>query len=189
MFAIIGLMLAQWFGLAAPFYAIYVQKEVGGSAVWIGVYIGVMMASNILSNLLSGWLSRRSGNRKVLVLGTSAGVTVSILMLALTLLAKPLGLSPQVASICLLPVFVLQGLRVNAVGISSPSLMLDLVPDAERSLMLGFTQTMMGLIILLTMLVGLVVDLAGYQVLMLISAAAYLTSLMLALNLKERHNA
>jgi MFS family permease len=63
---------------ATPFFAVYVQGELGGSKDWLGVYLGVIMLTNLLANLLFGWLSRRAGNQRVLVVALSAGGIMSL---------------------------------------------------------------------------------------------------------------
>ncbi len=171
---------------AAPFYAIYVNTEMGGSAEYIGYYLAVLMFSNLISNLVFGWLSRKIGNQKILVIATLAGSLVSILVLVLVLFGKNLGLSPTQASLWLFPVFLLQGVRVTAVGVSSPGLMLNIIPPRERSLMIGFTQTFAGVIVLLTMLTGLLADLFGYPTIMVISTLAYFFAFFLALRIREQ---
>ncbi len=173
-------------GSASPFYAIYVQRELGGDPAWIGVYLGVSMAANLLSNLTFGWLSRKVGNQRVLVIGALAGTAMAVLMVTVIALAPLLQISAEAASIVLVPVFFLLGVRGTAVGVSTPSLMMNIIPPGERSLMIGFTQTTMGLVLLVNMLSGLVVDGLGYLALMSVSAAAYLAALIIASRLREK---
>ncbi len=170
---------------AAPFYAVYVSQELGGSIEFIGYYLAVLMVANLLSNLTFGWLSRRIGNQKILVIGTLAGVLVSLLVLFLVIMGKPLRFSPALASAWLFPVFFLQGVRVTAVGVSSPGMMLNIIPPAERSLMIGFTQTFAGVIVLATMSTGLIADIFGYPSIMVISFLAYIAAFFLALRVRE----
>ena len=106
-------------------------------------------------------------------------------MTGMVLLAKPLHISGLTAAWLLTPVFAMVGIRVAAVGVASPSLMLNIVPPEERSLMIGFTQTVGGMVVLLTMTSGLIVGAVGYPALMIISLAAYIGAVLLALQIRE----
>jgi len=143
------------------------------------------MVANLLANLLFGWLSRRVGNQKVLTIGAAAGVLGGAIMVGVVLLAKPLAIAGLTAAWLLTPVFAMVGIRVAAVGVASPSLMLNIVPVEERSLMIGFTQTVGGLVVLLTMTSGLIVGAVGYPTLMVISLAAYIGAMFLATQIRE----
>lgn len=171
---------------AAPFYAVYAAREFGSKVEFVAYYLAVLMVANLLSNLVFGWLSRRIGNQKILVIGTLAGFLVSLMVLFLVVLGKPLHFSPGLASAWLFPVFFLQGVRVTAAGVSSPGMMLNIIPPAERSLMIGFTQTFAGLVVMLTMTTGIIADWLGYPAIMVISSLAYLTAFLLARRIREQ---
>jgi len=170
---------------AVPFYMVFVNRELDAPLAWVGIYLAVQMVANLLANLLFGWLSRRVGNQKVLTVGAAAGVVAAAIMTGMVLLAKPLHISGLTAAWLLTPVFAMVGIRVAAVGVASPSLMLNIVPPEERSLMIGFTQTVGGMVVLLTMTSGLIVGAVGYPALMIISLAAYIGAVLLALQIRE----
>ncbi|HZU87475.1 MAG TPA: MFS transporter [Anaerolineaceae bacterium] len=172
---------------ATPFFAVYVQGTLGGSRDWVGVYLGVMMVTNLLANLLFGWLSRRAGNQRVLLVALSAGGLMSLAVLTLALLAGPLGLSPLAASIWLAPVFFLSALRNTGVAVSSSSLVMNIAPDEKRSLLIGFNQTFLGVVMLMNGLSGLVVGWLGLPVLVGFTLLAHLGALFLILGVHERH--
>ena len=160
-------------GSANPFFAVYVQQKLGGSPAMIGVYLAVLTATNLLANAYFGWRSRRSGNNRVMTGGVGAGMAMSGLMLALVLLAGPLRISPEAASIWLIPVFIFSGIRGSALGVATNSLMLDIAPAEERSLYVGFTNTVLGGVLLLTGLIGSVVELFGFPAVFALTFAAH----------------
>lgn len=164
------LMLA---GSATPFFAVYVQQRLGGSPAMIGVYLGVWTATNLLANATFGRIARRDGVQRVMLFATSAGLLLSALVLVLTLIAGPLQLPPRIAEIWLIPVFVLVGIRGSGMGVSTNSLLLEIAPETERSVYVGFTQTLMGVVLLLTGASGVVVELFGFQVLVVITLIAH----------------
>jgi len=77
--------------------------------------------------------------RRTLFVATLAGVVMLVAVLALKLLARPLGLSGWAASLWLVPVFALSGIRESGLGVAAQSLLLDLAPRSERILDIGLT--------------------------------------------------
>lgn len=163
--------------MATPFFAVFVQQELGGDPAWIAVYLGIGQVTNLVSNFFLGRLSRRIDNQRVLMVSAVAGTLMSLGMLVLVLVARPLGISPLGASICLVPVFVLYGIRTTGFYIASNSLLLNIAPPADRTLMIGFNQTVIGALMLATGISGVLVGVFGYAVLIAITLAAHLVSL------------
>lgn len=172
---------------ATPFFAVYVQEHLGGSKDWVGVYLGVTMGTNLLANLLFGWLSRRMGNQRVLVVALSAGGLMSLAVLVLVCLAGPLGISPLGASLWLAPVFLFSAMRNTGVSISSTSLVMNIAPDAKRSLLIGFNQTFLGVVMLLNGASGLVVGWLGLPFLVGFTLVCHIGALLLTLGVREKH--
>lgn len=167
-------------GAATPFFALFVQQQLGGPKEMVAVYLGVTTFFNLLSNILFGRISFRHGNRRVMFLAAVAGIAMSGLVLALALLAGPLGLSPLAASYWLVPVFALAGVRGTAIGVSGNSLLLELAPVEDRSLYVGFTQSFMGIILLATSLSGVIVALLGFTTVVLVTLLAHALALVMA---------
>jgi hypothetical protein len=180
------LMLA---GAATPFFAVYVQQQLGGSPAMIGVYLAILTSSNLLSNVVFGHMSRRRGNQIVMFAAVLAGGLMSILVLLLTLLARPLALSANAATIWLIPVFMLVGIRGSGLGVATNSLLLEIAPEEERSLYLGFTNSLLGVVLLLTGLSGVVIALFGLQALVLITLAAHAIAMALSLLIRKPERA
>ncbi len=164
-------------GSAAPFFAIYVQQELGGSQAMIGIYLAALTATNLLSNIYFGQLSRRVGNNRVMIMGVAAGLGMSGLALLLAIAGKPMHLSPAFASFWLIPVFVLSGVRGSAMGVATNSLLMEIAPGTKRSLYLGFTNTVMGTVLLLTGVSGVIVKMFGFPTLVAITLFAHFLAL------------
>jgi hypothetical protein len=184
---LLGLMAVA--GMATPFFAIYVQQSLGGDTAMVGVYLGVTIASNLAANVLFGRISRQMGNRRVMILSVASGLSMSVLVLLLALLAEPLHISAQAASLWLIPVFVLSGIRGTGYGIAANCVMLDISPARERSLYVGFINTLSGFVIVATGLSGVVKDLLGIKILIILTLLAHLFSLMLAFKIKIKRSA
>jgi MFS family permease len=172
-------------GCASPFFAVYVQQRLGGPLEMVGVYLAVVTASGLVSNMVFGRLSARVGNRRIVVFTAALGLVMSVLVVALAGLAKPLGLSGMAAAECLLPVFALMGAREAGLGVAAQSLLLEIAPPAERSVYLGFTNSVLGVVLLSTGLSGVVVERFGFMALIWLTLAAYGVGLLAALAMKE----
>lgn len=168
---------------ATPFFAVYVIQRLGVSQGMIGVYLAATITANLLGNLLFAWISLNFGNHKVMVIASIAGVCMSALVIVLVILAPRLPNAATIASIWLIPVFALSGLRTTGIGVSGNSLLLDLSPVTERSIYIGFTNTILGIVLLLSALGGLVYAAWGFIVLLIISLVAHLLALNFGLRL------
>lgn len=164
---------------ATPFFAVFVQRELHGTQEWVGIYLAVLMASNLIANLVFGRLSRRVNNQMVMRMAAGAGVLMSLLVVLLAMLGKPLGISPQGASIILLPVFFLSGIRGTGFGVSSPSLMMNIAPESDRTLVIGFTQTLLGAVLLLTSVGGIIYGVFGFLTLTVITLGSHVAAWIL----------
>ncbi|HVN56164.1 MAG TPA: MFS transporter [Anaerolineaceae bacterium] len=164
-------------GCATPFFAVYVQRQLGGPKEMVGVYLAVTVTTNLAANLLFGRVSLKNGNQRVMALAILAGLGMSGLVLALFLAAGPLRLSGLTASYLLIPVFILYGLRGTGIGVASNSLLLEIAPASSRSLYLGFYNTFIGLVILATGTSGVALSLLGFEGLVAVTIAAHLLAL------------
>jgi MFS family permease len=164
---------------------VYVQQQLGGPPEMVGVYLAVVTASGLVANMVLGRFSMRLGNRWVLVMSAALGLVMSAAVLTLAGLAKPLGVPGLAAALCLLPVYVLMAARDAGIGVASHSLLLDIAPAADRSLYLGFTNSILGVVLLSTGLSGLIVEHWGLVVLVGLTLAAYGLALWSALNMKD----
>jgi MFS family permease len=176
-------------GAATPFFAVYVQQKLGGPKEMVALYLGVTTFSNLVANILFGRISFRHGNRRVMFLAAAAGIGMSALVLALALLAGPLRLSPTAASWWLVPVFALAGIRGTAIGVSGNSLLLEIAPAKDRSLYVGFTQSLLGIVLLLTSLSGVVVALLGFSMVVLVTLLAHMAAFYVAWKISRSHPA
>lgn len=172
-------------GAAVPFFAVYVQQQLGGSQGMVGVYLAVFTVSNLVANTLLGRWAIRLGNRRILQLGAWAALSMTGLVLALALTARPLQLTGTLASFWLVPVFALSGLRESGIGVSAQSLLLDIAPVAERSLYLGFTNSFLGVVLLATGASGLIVAQFGFPALLGVALLANVTALVSAQRLSR----
>jgi Na+/melibiose symporter-like transporter len=170
---------------ASPFFAVFVQRQLGAPPEMVGVYLAVVAGVGLVSNMLYGRFSVRLGHRRILVLASGLGLVMSALVLAFALLAGPAGLRGMTAALCLLPIYAFLSAREAGIGVAGYSLLMEISPPAERSVYLGFSNSILGIILLSTSLSGLVVEYWGFTALVGLTLAAYLIALAAALTMRD----
>jgi len=172
-------------GIALPFYGIYAKNVLGAPEGMVGVYVATRVGSQLLLNLPWGRLSDRRGNRlamRLLSLGNGLTALMALALVGTVALLHPRGAwLPYLA----LPLFILDGAVRPAQVLTGSNFLLELVPEAERPLYLGLSNTLMGVAVLVSGLGGLVVDLAGFTGLFALSLALCLIGYGLATGLPE----
>jgi len=150
-------------GIALPFYAVYARQVLGAPASIVGLYVAARVGAQLLFNLPWGRLSDRRGNRLALqLLALGNGLTL-FSALALVSLVGLLQWQGSWLPFLVLPLFFMDGAIRPAQALVGSNFLLELVPDAERPLYLGLSNTLMGVVVLLSGLGGLVVDGFGFM--------------------------
>lgn len=184
MIARMALGLAE---IALPFYAVYAKNHLGAPDGMVGVYVATRVGAQLLFNLPWGKISDRHGNRLVMrLLGLGYGLTallalVLVILMNLSLLQVQSFWLPYLA----LPLFFLNGAVWPARILTGSNFLLELAPEAERPLYLGLSNTLMGVVALISGLGGLVVDLLGFAGLFIVTLGLYLIGYLLATGLPE----
>ncbi len=172
-------------GAASPFLAVFAQGQLSAPPEMVGIYLAVVSGVGLLANILYGRYSVRLGNRRMMVIATALGLVMSALVLGFVLLAGPLGIRGMSAALCLLPAYALLSAREAGIGVAGYSLLMDIAPAAERSVYMGFTNSVLGIILFSTALSGVVVEQWGFLALVGVTLAAYMVAMWAALTLRE----
>ena len=171
--------------IALPFYGIYAKNVLGAPEGMVGIYVVARVGALLLSNLLWGRLSDRRGNRLVMrlvSLGSGLAALSALALVGVMGLLRPQGAwLPYLA----LPLFFLDGAMLPAQILSGSNFLLELVPGAERPLYLGLSNTLMGVVVLISGLGGLVVDFFGFAGLFAVSLGLCLAGYVFASGLPE----
>jgi MFS family permease len=171
--------------IALPFYGIYAKNVLGAAEGMVGVYLATRVLAQLLLNLPWGWLSNRKGNRIVMrLMSIGTGLTA---LLGITLVALVGALQPQGAWLpyLALPLFFLNGAVLPAKVLSGSNFLLELVSESERPLYLGLSNTLTGVVVLISGLGGLVVDLFRFTGLFILVLGLCLVAYVLATRLPE----
>ncbi len=150
--------------IATPFYAIYSVRVLGVPVDIVGLYIGFTTIAIVLANPMLSRVSDSRGHRIVLICAASGMLSMPLIALAFSFLPPgpalglPFGL-----------LFVIMGIARSAGNISLPSYLLEIAPAGERSLYIGFTNTILGVATFIPTIGGILVDLAGFQVIFVLT--------------------
>lgn len=166
--------------LATPFYAIYATQQLGAPDSIIGLYIGLTTASALVSTPLLSYLSDHHKLNWVLLL--AAGATPIMPLFALTFGAFGRG-DANVWAFSL--IFVVYGIARTAANIAFPTFLLNLAPPAQRTLYIGFTNTLLGIATFIPIIGGTILELFGYTPLFAITFFMASTGFVLALGLRK----
>ncbi len=166
--------------LATPFYAIYATRALGAPDAIVGLYIGLTTLSALLATPVLSYLSDKHKLDWVLLL--AAGATPVIPLLALGFGALGNGNSIAFAFSI---IFVVYGIARTAANIAFPTYLLNLAPPAERTLYIGFTNTLLGIATFIPIIGGTLLDLFGFPPLFVITFIMSGIGFWLALGLRK----
>lgn len=153
--------------LADSFYIVYATEVLGVPAAMAGIYLSSLVFSKIVSNLLWDRLSHRRESQVTLQLSAATALAVPVTALLISALAAPAAFEALSGS--MLPgyafvlVFLLMGLRDSGKHIGKRSVLLDIVPAPERPIYWGLLNTILGVVSLLPVLAGKMIDWLGFQ--------------------------
>lgn len=181
--------------IALPFYGIYAKNALGAPDGMVGIYVATRAGAQLLSNLGWGRLSDGWGNRLVMQLGSlGSGATalLALMLVGLVALVPSTSRAPGMGvwlPYLSIPLFLLDGAMRPARVLTGSNFLLELVPEGERSLYLGLSNTLTGVATLASGLGGLVVDALGFAGLFAVSLGLCLAGYVLASGLPEPREA
>ena len=167
-------------GMALPFYAIYALQELGFPLARVGVFVTVQTLGITLAGLAMGVLADRRGSHRVVQAIGLASLAAPLLALALS----GLGAGQAALQEWLFPlVFGLTGLADGAVSLGYFNYILDIAPPAKRPAYMGLANTLSGLLLIMPLIGGWVVQTASYRTAFALSAALVVPGVALAFTL------
>jgi hypothetical protein len=153
--------------LVDPFYPVFALEVLGAPASMVGFYLSAMMLARILANLLWQRIERARG--PYFLVSASSFLTVLTPLLAVALPWLMRLASFTVKSHGLLPaylftgVFLLAGGSQSGRGIGLSTVLLDIAPAEERVSHIGLINTVLGLVSLLPIVSGAIIDRLGFE--------------------------
>jgi hypothetical protein len=151
-----------------PFITVYAKDQFKVPLSALALYPSAIAGFKLLGTMGAGWASVRFGNRQLIRIGAGLGV----LTLGMVLLAGPLQLEPGAASVYFGLVFGLAALRDSTQSVALVALNINVAPEDIRPLYLGFSNTIMGIALLLTStLSGVLVETIDFELFFVLALA------------------
>lgn len=175
--------IALMFALTCiPFITVYAKRVLQVSDATIGALVPVSLIAGLLSNLVWARINDRRSSRVVLALCCALGMALCGIALALVQWGS--------GAMVLLPVaYALGGIIASGIGVSTTPQMIEIVPAGQGPLYFGLLNTLLGVAMLFTSLVGLIVDNLGYAALFIFCGVCFALALDRVLRLKQRPQA
>jgi len=159
-----------------PFLTVYAKRTMGVNDGFIGTLISVTLACSLLSNMVWARLSDRRGNRLVMIIAGVMGLTFCAVAAYITGLT-PNAYNNDLAHLALIVLFGFSGALQSGINLVSLPLMIEVAPATQQSLYIGLSNTILGIVILLTSAVGIIVDQFGFSGLFVFSGLAFVVAL------------
>jgi Major Facilitator Superfamily len=167
-----------------PFLTVYAKRALGVSDAFIGTLISVTLASSLLSNV--GWarLSDQRSNRQVMIIAAIMGMGFCAIAAAMTALPSS-AVNADLAHGLLMVLFAVSGAMLAGINLVSAPLMIEVAAPDHRSLYIGLSNSILGVVLLLTTLVGVIVDQVGFIGLFVFCGIAFLIGLERLAGMRE----
>lgn len=167
--------LSSFSMMILPFYILYAREFLNIEDSYIGVYLILQVSGTILSNIMWGVIGKKK-NAKAIVRGC-------VLLGALNpLIALALGFfSPELFGI----VFLIIGFNMSGRQVGFEPYLLDIAPAKKRIEYLGVRGSLNLLVVILPLLGGIFISLAGYEVTFILVFIVMMVAFFMLKNMKE----
>lgn len=172
--------------IAFPFYTLLAQQVLGAPLKVAGDYLLATTLTTLLVNLPWGTLVDQRGKRWGLQLAAFGWVITACFAILLVWVARAgyLANLPFPPYFLAYPLFVLRGIFNPLESVCGSSLLLEIAPEHDRTLYLGYANTLLGVVLLLSGLGGGLVDLFGLPALFAVTAGLNLLALVFVRGIK-----
>lgn len=168
--------------LVVPFYAIFARKVTGTEFSSLALFVIANSLATVLSSYFWGRFADRS-SRRVLAAGGIVGLLSCMLALSFLILPENWQ-NPYAFSV----VFFVAGFSHTGIRLGRKTYLIDAAPEKERPLYVAVSNTLVGLITLLSAVLGFSADQFGVSWLIALFGAGIAVGIVLALTLPEASN-
>ena len=177
--------LAMLTSVAMPFYVVYGSRMLQLPAAVVASSAVALVGGVIGGNVMWGWLGARGGGWLLLVATTLVSVLPPLLALAAQLLTVS-HVTTHLIGWIFLALFVFLGTTIGGQEITFSVLAIEVSPVEERIIYLGFTNSLVGILLFLTPVGGLFADLVSFEALFGAAGVVALASTILAVTALRR---
>ena len=176
---IITRVLIGTYMMGLPFYVIFAREVLEAPQGMVGIFLSFEMAGYVLSNLLWGNLSNRVSNSLVLFLTALTSALAPTLLLSTRILHLPLG--------SFFLIFFFMGATNSGAIIGGTNYLLEISPEKERPIYIGFMNSLVGPTVFLSAVGGLIIQLTSFTLLYLILLITAILAVLQAFRLMQVH--
>lgn len=144
--------------VAMPFYALHAHGLLGGGAADLGYFVLAVGLAGVVASPFWGRLADGSA-RRVMIVSALLGAASAVLALALPRLLHGDALGWAYGG-----VFLVLGIALAGVRLGRKTYLVDGAPADERALFAAFSNTLVGLLSLVTAALGLLVEAGGVEI-------------------------
>jgi MFS family permease len=166
--------------LSMPFYVILAQDATGGRLAGLGILLVASSSATALSASVWGWMADRSSRRTMAVAGLCAALIGCV-----TFLVSGTGIEGNVALWVYGGLFFLIGLAHTGIRIGRKTYLVDSAPSEQRASYVALSNTLIGIVLLLSGSFGLLTPFVGVRGVVLVFALLGLAGGVLAFVLRE----
>ena len=166
--------------LSMPFYVVLAHESTGGRIKSLGLLMIAGSLATALSGFVWGKLSDSSSHKTLALAGLAAGLTG-----CLTAGISYVEMSEFLAAFVFAALFFLIGLAHTGIRIGRKTYLVDYSKPDNRAKLVAVSNTLMGLVLLLSGSFGLLAEALGAQAVILVFAILGIIGGLLALSLPE----
>jgi len=169
-------------GMALPFYAVHATRELGLPISFVGLVVAAQNIIAILASLGLGMVSERVGSARVIHISALASTTAPLLALILHALYA-LGSHVTLIGLGYLLAFAAISIVDNSFMLGYLNYVIEIAPPRERPAYVGLTNTISGVLIVLPLVGGALLQVTSYPVLFGMAAMGAVLGLLLSTRL------
>ncbi len=166
--------------LSMPFYVILARDATSGNSGGLGLLLIAGSIATAVSGVFWGKFADFSSRKTLAVAGISAGAIGF-----LTAGISGVAMTPLIASLVYGTLFFLIGLAHTGIRLGRKTHLIDMSTAENRATMVAVSNTLIGVVLLLSSSFGLLADLVGERIVILIFALLGLAGGLLALRLPD----
>ena len=168
--------------LVIPFYSIFAREITGTEVSGLGLFVIANSLAMVLSSYFWGRFADRS-SRLVMAAGGFVGVIGAVV--SLTFLFLPEGWQNPFA---FASVFFIAGFAHAGIRLGRKTYLVDAAPEKERPLYVAVSNTLVGLVTVLSAALGFIADLLGVEWLIALFGLLMILGIVTALTLPKSEN-
>jgi len=169
-------------GMALPFYVVHATRELGLPISFVGLVVAAQNIIAIVASFGLGMISEQVGSARVIHISALASTTAPLLALMLHGL-HALGSHMTLIGIVYLLAFAAISIVDNSFMLGYLNYVIEIAPPGERPAYVGLTNTISGVLIVLPLVGGALLQTTSYPVLFAMAATGAVLGLLLSTRL------